>query len=638
MHCFIKYIALFVFVLFCKNLFSQNRAVRYEIDAKRVGVNFYDKDALPRSREFIRLDSTYYVGWYYEGMFKYDRAADYLGYKHCIESLKKSFLLFEKNYSNNLKQILTQGNYSPAYADIVQLSNALYDSYSNLEEPDSAMWILNRIQSWNTGNDFMEYHIKAAWTIHRNRFYLHKYLFLKNSVEENEELALSHLYTSLAGGDGNAVFYLALVHNYLLNMDSTALYYDILKQTGGFSYNNYAHFQNTLGNFAEAITDFENEKYAFDKRLIESYYFLPTLYINSGKSKKAIDETNGIIYTNGSTPGFGWYNIALARSYLYNGQLDSCEKAINKAAQFKEVHIGTTLGQSQYAFAVNVIKLLLSKNKIERIKFLNKGWWYSLSNLSAISALSGEQFLLKFALVNELASNPEREQVIYNIFASENVIGFDEILNLMKNISPQYFSEVYKQKVQNEKRKNIIRYMQLFYGEFTYEAGRHDESKQTFENILNTALLDTAHEKLFTARLYEGLVATYLHDDQKDKAEDMKYNFFKEYPQLIPFSGFTLKMNLSTSSLNTLIEKNIIKELKSCDIDFTDETDYNIPKVFISFTALKNKYEVDYSVTQSNGKFIVPMQKMYFKNEDGVGKELALRLFGVGGPVQFEGG
>jgi hypothetical protein len=623
-------------IVFCKNSVAQNKAARYEINAKRIGVNFYDKDALPRSREFIRLDSTYYVGWYYEGMYKYDRAADYLGYKNCIAPLRKSLLLFEKNHDYNLKKVFAAGNYGFAAADIMQICNALYDSYSNVEEADSAMLLLNRVKEWNTGNDFMEYHIKAAWTIHRNRFYIHKYSFLKNSVEENEQLALDHLYTALAGGDGNAIFYLAIIHNYLLNIDSAALYYDILKQTGGFSYNNYAHFQNTLGNFAEAIANFENEKYAFDKRLIESYYFLPTLYINSGKSKKAINETNGIINTNGSTPGFGWYNIALARSYLYNGQLDSCEKAINKAAQFKEVHIGTTLGQSQYNFAVNVIKLLFAKNKIERIKFLNKGWWYSLSDLSAISALTGEQFLLKFALVNELAGNPERQQVIYNLFTSENVIGFDEILSLLKNISPQYFAEVYKQKIESEKRKNITRYMRLFYGEFLYEEGNYDESKQTLENLLNTTMLDTAHEKLFIARLYEGLAKCYQHDDDKEKYEYMLYNYFKEYPQLIPFSNFEIKMNLSTSSLNTSMEKNIVKELKSCDINFTDEQNNTTPKAFLNFISLKNKYAVEYSVTDVNGKIIVPQQKMYFKNEDGVGKELALRLFGVGGPVEFE--
>jgi hypothetical protein len=634
---FIQYIFSSVLILFCRNSFSQNNAARYEINAKRIGVNFYDKDALPRSREFIRLDSTYYVGWYYEGMYKYDRAADYLGYKNCIGPLKKSFHLFERDYNNNLKSVLTPGKYSPAQADIIQLSNALYDSYSNVEEPDSAMWLLDKIQSWNTGIDFMEYHIKAAWTIHRNRFYLHKYSFLKNSVEENEQLALSHLYTALAGGDGNAVFYLAIIHNYLLNIDSAGLYYEILKQAGGFSYNNYAHFQNTLGNFSQAIANFENEKYGFDKRLIESYYFLPTLFINSGKSKEAIDESNGIINQMGSTPGFGWYNIALARSYLYNGQLDSCEKAITKAAQFKELHIGTTLGQSQYNFAVNVIKLMLAKNKIERIKFLNNGWWYSLSDLSAIGALTGEGFLLKFALVNELAGNPERQQVVYNLFTSENVIGFDEILNMMKNISPQYFATVYQQKAGSEKRKNIVKYMQLFYGEFSYEEGNHSESKQTFENILYNTLLDTAHEKLYLARLYESLSRSYSYDDEKDKAESMKYNLFKEYPQLIPFSGFPVTINLTTSPLNTSMEKHIIKELKGCNINCTDEPGNTVPRAFINFSSLKNKYEADYWVTDANGKPIVLPQKMYFKKEDGVGKELALRLFGVGGPMEFEG-
>ncbi len=177
--CFIHYIFFFTLLSFCKNAFSQNEAARYEIDAKRVGVNFYDKDALPRSREFIRLDSTYYIGWYFDGMFKYDRAADYLGYKNCIQPLKKALFLFERNYHNNLKTVFTPGRHSFAQSDIVQICNALYDSYSNVEEPDSAMWILNRVQSWNTGIDFMEYNIKAAWTIHRNRFILNKYSFLK---------------------------------------------------------------------------------------------------------------------------------------------------------------------------------------------------------------------------------------------------------------------------------------------------------------------------------------------------------------------------------------------------------------------------------------------------------------------------
>jgi len=615
---------------------AQFNAKRYEIDAKRIGVNFYDKDALPRSREFIRLDSTYYVGWYYEGMYKFDRAADFLGYKNCIPPLKKACLLFEKDYRSKLKTMLSPGHYGFAQADITQIADALYDSYSNVEEPDSAMWVLDKIRSWNLPVDFMEYDIKAAWTIHRNRFILNKYSFLKTSVLDNEQLALNHLYTALAAGNSNAIFYLAIIHNYLLNIDSAGLYYDILKQTGGFSYNNYAHFQNTNGNFAEAITDFENDKEAFDKRLIEAYYFLPTLYINSGRSIDAISETSSIISANGSTPGFGWYNIALARSYLYNGQLDSCENAITKAAQFREVHIGTTLGQAQYDFAVNVIKLMLATRKIEQIKFLNSGWWYSLKDLSAVASLKGEQFLLQFALVNELAGDPEREITVYNIFSSENVIGFDEILGLMKNISPQFFAAIYKQKMATEKRKNIVRYAQLFYGEFSYEKGDYAESRQTFENILNTALLDTAHEKLFVARLYESLARSYSHDDENDKSEKMTNYLYREYPQLVPFSGLTIKMHLAVSATPDEIQRDIIQELKDCDINFTGESGGNIPTANVSFRRLKTKYEVDYSVTDAAGKPIVPDQKMYFRNKNGVGKALALRLFGVGGPVSLD--
>ena len=75
--------------------------------------------------------------------------------------------------------------------------------------------------------------------------------------------------------------------------------------------------------------------------------------------------------------------------------------------------------------------------------------------------------------------------MVYNLFTSENVIGFDEILEHDEKYKPAIFCRQYtNKKQQNEKRKNMVRYMQLFYGEFSYEEGDHDESRQTFENIL----------------------------------------------------------------------------------------------------------------------------------------------------------
>lgn len=611
----------------CQLSNAQDAAKRYEIDAKRIGVAPYDKDALPRSREFIRLDSTYYVGYYYEGIYKYDRAADYLGYKNCIQPLKQAMLLFEKDFKKDFANMTIDMK----LMDIRSICVTLYDSYSNVEQPDSAMWILDKVQSWNLPYDFMEYHIKAAWTIHRNRYYIGKYYFLKNSVEENEQLALNHLYAAQAQGNTSSNFYLAIIYNYLQDIDSTTYYYNYLMQNGGISFNNYAHFKNTLGEFGEAIQNFERETFAFDKRLVESYYFLPTLYINSGRSIDGIRLASQIITQNGSTPGFGWYNIALARSYLYNGQLDSCEKAIEKAAQFKELHLATTLGQSQYDFAVNVIKLMLANKKIERIKFFNPGWWYSITDLLEMSRLFGEIFLLRFAIVNQFVNNPERQNVIYTLFSSENVIGFDEIWNLLKDISPAYFRDFYKQRMEAEKRQNIVRYMQFFYGSFLFKTGEEGEGKKIFENILYNTRLDTAHEKLFLGRIAETLSREY-KGDERDKM--MSY-YFSEYPQLVPFSSLQLRMKLNTSGISDNVIKKVKNELDDCNVNWVTDGSYTAV-ANISFEKKKDKYEAYYSVQNNDGKMIVPNHRMLFKNGKGAGKELALRLFGVSGPLEYE--
>src|SRR5215831_3000630 len=110
-----KSITYCLFILIVFSLFSVHTsfaqqprsqdAARYEIDAKRQGVNPSDKDALPRSREFLRLDSTYYVGWMYEGMYKYDRSTDYLGYKNAVIPLQKAFDLIDKDYGTTFRTI-----------------------------------------------------------------------------------------------------------------------------------------------------------------------------------------------------------------------------------------------------------------------------------------------------------------------------------------------------------------------------------------------------------------------------------------------------------------------------------------------------------------------------------------------------
>ena len=68
---------LFSTVAQAQSLAQRKAAQRYEIDAKRMGVDVNGDDALPRSREFKRIDSTYYVGWFFEGAYKFNHAAPF---------------------------------------------------------------------------------------------------------------------------------------------------------------------------------------------------------------------------------------------------------------------------------------------------------------------------------------------------------------------------------------------------------------------------------------------------------------------------------------------------------------------------------------------------------------------------------
>src|SRR5690349_13795461 len=105
---FVRFTLMALLSVCCGASWAQgNAAKRYEIDAKRAGVNPLDKEALPRSREFIRLDSTYYVGYMFEGMYKVDKSSDLLGYRNSITPLRKAFMLFQRDYGREMKRLFS---------------------------------------------------------------------------------------------------------------------------------------------------------------------------------------------------------------------------------------------------------------------------------------------------------------------------------------------------------------------------------------------------------------------------------------------------------------------------------------------------------------------------------------------------
>lgn len=649
-------------LFYCHISFAQgNPVARYEIDAKRAGVDPLDKDALPRSREFIRLDSTYYVGYMFEGVYKSDKSSDFIGFKYAIPSLRKAFVLLQKDYGRNLKVIFNSPQeYMQSmnrYIDFLQISNTLRECYDNIEMPDSVMWVLNNVSSYNFPKDHLGVNTIKAWTYHRNRFFTsEKFPFLKNTVEENEKEAFNYCYYALNRiqknraqndvwfGPGqaetdklNVYHYLALLHCYNKNYDSSEYYYQRLAESGTVSWNNYGNMKHEIGDIALAKEYLDRDKYKYmQKTLKEPFYYIPMLDVYAGQTKDAMALCKEAIVNAGSTPGFGWYNIALGRSYMYDGQLDSAQYVLQKAADFKEVHIGTTLTQSQYDFTINLLKLQLNERKVALVKFANTGWWYSPSDLYKIAALKIQKMLMQYVLINQLSANPERDRTVYDLFCGESTTTFDEDYYLIKDFSPAYFIKKYENYQKTDNRPNLQRYFRLMTHQMQWANGDEDEAFEGYKQMIKEVALDTSNEKLFLGRLYEGLSKGSDEEGNKKDYDFYANALYEEYPQLLPFSGITIKMKLVTNGASDEQTEKVVKELKHCNIQWVADADATTPVATITFVKKGYRYEATINVKSGLNKIAVSNEKMVFKNTAGAGKELALRLFGKSGAKVFE--
>lgn len=648
------------------NAAAQNKAARYEIDAKRIGVSPTDKDALPRSREFIRLDSTYYVGWMYEGIYKYDRSADYLGYKFAAVPLQKAFDLLEKDYGDVLKNIYSSFIYYEQYrnrmSDLFQIAYALQNCYNSIEMPDSTMAMLDRIERFHFQKDYFGVYNERAWIYHRNRFFTsEKFSFLKNSVEENEDMAFRCCYFQLSLIEHNKYvndyWYgpqqsqddilsvehnLAILHCYNRNYDSAEYYYQHLIAGNRVLWGNYANMQHEMGNIDSAITYYSMPQNIREHALSEPDYYLPEIFLYGGRTKEAIAMARDKIDASGSTPGFGWYNIALARGYLYDGQLDSAGFFLDKAQNFKELHLHTTLTQSQYEFTINLLRTQLLDKKMDQVKFFNKGWWYSVSDLYDLLSLKVQKLMLQYVVVNELASNPERKRIVYDLFCGESTVTWDEIMYLLKDFTSPYFRKQCDYSKENDKRKKVRKYFKLFSSKLKFEGGDDDDAYIEADSLLKEvtsaeqAQLDTANEKLFLARLYEVLINTT--DDEDRDADHTHYqnNLLEEFPQLVPFANSRIKMKLTVAGNNDEVTNEVVDDLKDCNIEWQEQSGKDIPEADISFEKKGKNYQVLFHVKSGSGKAIVSRGEMIFKAAPKVGKELALRLFAKGGELEYE--
>lgn len=542
--------------------------------------------------------------------------------------------------------------YYPAYQyqiDYSQIAGLLMECYSNIDQPEEAFKVVEQAKKWNFQRNFyFSPYAYLAWIVHRNRFYTsNKYPFLKNSIDANEALANSYLDSGLVNIRRNArlntsIFqpgyktiekhtmyhYKAILFAYDLDIDSAMHYYRLMMGDQSFSYNNYANFLALTGDFKDAMYNYNlaRSRDGGDKRLQEWVYFSSILNIYQNRPQKAVGEMKDMIKAVGSTPGFGWYNIALARSESYNGDLSKSEKYALTAENFKEVNIGTTLGNSQYHFAVNMVNLMNDIRRVQQVKFENENWWYNVLLWPQLSKLTAKKYMQQYLTVNQLALNPERDRVIYTLLSSENVASWDEVWFLIRDFSSGYFYKVFENEFENDKRRLVKKYFLLFMAKLQVEQGNYKEARIKLQKVLAYPDIDQQYEKLFLARTYEALSICADKLNEPEDAQKNAYYFYRQFPQIVPFSDVEMKFNLNIVGK---ADKDFISRIKDFRIGWVREKSEYIPEVTITFHNEGGKKSVNYSVSGFGGTPIIPKQTFFYENSKQAAVHIAYALFKV---------
>ncbi len=628
-----------------------NKNKRGLIDAKRIGSSYNSPDAIYMSREFIRIDSTYYVGWMYEGMYKANYAADYLGYKNAVAPLSRALDCLERDYRRALKvrsgDPMTYSAAFPYQLDYSFIAYQLMDCLSNIERPDEVYALLRRAQKWNFQFEgVMQPYCYLAWTTHRNRFYTSaRYHFLKNSVEENEALAQRYLDSAEAKIKRdlflNRFFqpeyikslwesvyhYRAMLYSYNFQMDSARRYYRLMRNSPYFSHNNYAIFLNISGAFRESMEEFDVAGlYDNDQRRLKEWaYYTSILDVYRAKPDVGVQAMKDMIQAVGSTPGFGWYNIALARCLAYNGNPDESERYLKKAEGFKELHIGTTLGQSHYDFSINLIRLRNAADRIQMLKFEHKNWWYNPRVLPDIAQKTVQKYLLQYLVVNQFAMNPERDMVVYKLFSSESTIAWDEIWYLIRDFTTGFFLRKYQyEAAHSQQRKNVKRYFQLFVAKLEMKKGDYQKAAELLREIIQDPAIDSEYEQLFLARVFEATAICAKEQDDDAAYRKAANGFYSSFPQLVPFSDVRVHFKMNVSGQ---VDKKLIARLEDCNIGWDNRSTLTVR---LHFDQEGGKHKITYSVTDRDGHEIVRQNAYVYTDPEQAGINVAYRLFNIG--------
>jgi tetratricopeptide (TPR) repeat protein len=641
-----------LFLIFYGGVAIGQNTIREKIDSERGG-SFLDPKTYEKAKSFIRRDSTYYLGYMFEGGYLFFRANDELGFKIAMRPLQKALDKIEKDYDSRLRKRTNNYNiYSENYRyhfDYGLITYFLNRCYQNIEDQEKAMEVLRHVRERNFQMEVnMDSYNTMAWLYHRNRMYTSKnFSFLKNSVMENVtaanqclDSAIRKLKKDMPLNNGlfdpsylnrqylSTFHYKAMIHDYLLNIDSTNYYYDILIQNGSYSSNNYANFKLAMGELEDADLFFkeaEEKEGSIEKNTKEYFYMRGTLNTYRGHPEEADTLLSKVLERQGSTPGYGWHCIGLARAQHFEGLTAESQERTNKAARFQEMHIGTTWGQEQYNLAVASLNYINQVQFKKEYMFEHDEWYFWLNpvNWYRWVKYTIEIRHHKMLLASLVAENPEREQVIYAIFSPENLISFDEVWSVIEGFGNEYFIDIYKKKLQTDSRPKLQKFYNYFIGKLYLAEGEEEKAIQYFNAAISDDEIDDQYHTMLKARIYEGLAQASSGADKK------KYTleFYKIYPRLLPFSDLTMSFQLKEDVLEIEGTADITKDLKNSRINFT--TDAKDPVVSLFYEKRNTGLEITYSV-EYEGDFFLTGSLFVDENEmESAGKLLAYRLFNI---------
>ncbi len=636
--------------LFHPEATAQKSEIRRQMSSDRGG-SFLDIKTLEKGRSFIRRDSTFYLGYMLEGAYLFFRANDELGFNKASKPLQKAFELIENDYdpilrirSNNYA--VYSANYSYHY-DYGLIAYFLNRCYQNVELQDKAMEVMYHVRDRNFQVEHgVNSYNTMAWMTHRNRVYTSKqFKFLRNSVKENVDLANKYLDSALLkivkdAPYNNGLFdpgylnrqylstyhYKAMLYDYKLDIDSASYFYNELIVNDAYSSNNFAEFKLAMGEFEEANQYFleaENQEGGAEKNTKEYFYMRGSLETYRGHPDKADSLLTDVLNKQGSTPGYGWHCIGLARAQHFEGLTAESQDRNNKAARFQELHIGTTWGQEQYNLAVTSLNYI-NQLQFEKEYFFEHDEWYFWIN--PVNWYRWVRYTLeirhhKMVLASLVAENPEREQVIYTIFSPENLMTFDEVWSVIDGFGNEYFIDIYERLLQNDKRPRLKKYFNYFLGKLYLAEGKEKEAIQYFHRILRDPEINDPYQTLLRARVLEGLAMA------GDETESRIQQLYEAYPQLLPFTDLTMTFQLEANAEGTEAGQNIIDDLQNCSINFSNNG--SAPLASISITQDSNGVNISYRV-DSHGSILREGMLRVENNElDNAGKLLAYRLFGI---------